>query len=115
MYVLSKFIIEKNKNAISLLRILGYSGAETARIYNNVTAIVVAISLILSLPLARLTMKMLYYSFMGKINGWLTYYVEPYINVAMVLGGGACYLLVHMIQSRGFNKMNMSDAIKRVE
>lgn len=115
MYILSKFIMDKNKGAISLLRILGYTGKEAGKIYNNATAIVVIIALILSLPVARIVMRSLYFVFMQKINGWMVYYVDPMINIEIIVGGAVCYTLVHLLQKRNIGKINMSDALKSVE
>lgn len=115
MYLLSKFVIEKNHKAISLLRILGYTGKEVGRIYNYATAVAVLISLAVSVPIIRIVMRLLYYSFMSKINGWLPYYVAPFINVAIIIVGGLCYMIVHIYNMRKVQKTKMSDLIKSVE
>ena len=48
VYLLSKIILEKNSNAISIVKILGYKGNEIMRLYVAATAIVVFISLVIS-------------------------------------------------------------------
>lgn len=115
MYLLSKLIVEKNAQSVSMLKILGYSDKEAGRLYNRSTAIVVGLSLILTLPLDALAMHALYNYFMNEINGWITYYIAPWIYPSMVVIGIVCYLFVSMLQSRRIKKIPMSQALKNME
>lgn len=115
MYLLAKLIVEKNAQAISMVKILGYNNKEAGKLYNTVTTIVVGLSLIISLPLSCLIMKELYYIFMKKINGWLTFYIAPWIYPAMLGIGVVCYLLVSLIQMKKVRKIPMAQALKNME
>ncbi|CAB1245422.1 ABC transporter permease [Ruminococcaceae bacterium BL-4] len=115
MYLLAKLIVEKNAQAISMVKILGYNNKEAGKLYNTATTIVVGLSLIISLPLSCLIMKELYYIFMKKINGWLTFYIAPWIHPAMLGIGVVCYLLVFLIQMKKVRKIPMAQALKNME
>ena len=65
VYLLSKIILEKNSNAISIVKILGYKGNEIMRLYVAATAIVVFISLVISVPLSDFTIGFLWRAIMG--------------------------------------------------
>ena len=115
IYLLSKMIVEKNADAISMVKILGYNDKEAGRLYNRATAIVVFVSLLVSLPLSYLAMKGIYYLMMQEINGWLTFYVAPWIYFAMVAMGIVCYSIVHWIQMRRIRRIPLARALKNME
>ena len=60
-----------------MLRILGYNKSETAKLYMMSTTIAAVISVLLSLGIAAVVMRVLYDYFMQELAGWLTYYVDP--------------------------------------
>lgn len=115
IYLFSKQITEKNITSISMLKILGYDGREISRIYNMTTGIVMIVSLLISLPLSYLLIKVIYYAMMLDYNGWLTLYFAPWIWPVMTAIGAACYLLVHVFQMKKINKIPLSSALKNDE
>ena len=50
IYLLSKIIIEKNAQSISMTKILGYRNSEINGIYIATTAIVTAVTLLVTIP-----------------------------------------------------------------
>ena len=56
IYLLTKLIIEKNENAISMTKILGYENGEIARLYLMSTTIVLLVADALSVGLGTLVM-----------------------------------------------------------
>lgn len=115
IYLLAKIVIEKNIQSISMIKILGYTNSEASMLYNRSTALVVIISLIISLPICCLAMKDIFFMIMQDMNGWLTFYIAPWIYPAMLATGIVCYAVVHMIQMRKIKKIPMSQALKNVE
>ena len=115
IYLLAKIIIEKNSQSISMVKILGYSDGEVSRLYNRATGIVIVISLLISVPLCELTIRAIYYALMQEFNGWLTYYIAPYVYPAMIIMGILCYTVVNFIQLNRIKKIPMSQALKNVE
>ncbi len=115
IYLLAKLVVEKNAFSISMLKILGYTNREAGRLYNTATAIVVGVSLVVSVPLCQTVIRGIYYVMMQDFSGWLTYYVAPWIYPAMLGIGAACYLVVHGIQMRKIEKIPLSQALKTME
>ena len=115
VYLLSKMIIEKNAQSISMLKILGYSRREISSLYNSATAIAVGVSLVITIPLSALIMKWLYYYYMHEMSGWLTFYIAPWIWPAMLGLGAATYFIVHLIQAKRLDKIPLAQALKNME
>lgn len=115
VYLLSKQVTEKNVQSVSMIKILGYSNKEISKLYNITTGIVMIISLLLSLPASYYFIKIIYYAMMKDFNGWLTFYVAPWIYPAMLAVGVLCYFAVHLIQTERLNKVSMSTALKNIE
>lgn len=115
IYLLSKQVIEKNVQAISMTKILGYSNGEITNLYNVTTGIVMLISLLVSLPFSNWFIKVVYYIMMQSFNGWLTYYIAPWIYPAMVAIGAACYAVVYLVQMRRIRKIPLGEALKNME
>ena len=115
VYLLSKTVIEKNAQSISMLKILGYTQREISSLYNSSTAIAVGVSLAVTTPLSALGMKWLYYYFMSQMSGWLTFYIAPWIWPAMLGLGAATYFIIHMIQLKRLGRIPLSKALKNIE
>lgn len=115
IYLLSKLIIEKNASSISMVKILGYNNREIGKLYNTATAIVVGTSLVISLPLSFLAIKIIYVQMMQEFNGWLTFYIAPHIYLKMLLLGTGAYAFTSFLQSRRIKKVPMSQALKNME
>lgn len=115
VYLLSKIILEKNSNAISIVKILGYKGNEIMRLYVAATAIVVFISLVISVPLSDFTIGFLWRAIMGTYPGWLAYKAPSYVLVEMFVIGVAAYSIIGALQYKKIRKIPMDEALKNVE
>ena len=115
VYLLSKIILEKNSNAISIVKILGYKGNEIMRLYVAATAIVVFISLVISVPLSDFTIGFLWRAIMGTYPGWLAYKAPSYVLVEMFLIGVEAYSIICALQYKKIRKIPMDEALKNVE
>lgn len=115
IYLLSKLIIEKNSNAISMIKILGYTDSEARRLYNRATAIVVIISLLISIPICHFAIKAIYCAMMLDYTGWLTFYIAPWVYVVMFGVGIVCYGIIHLIEMKRIRKIPLSVALKNME
>ncbi len=115
IYLLAKLIIERNASSISMVKILGYSSKESAKLYNTATAIAVAISLLIAVPLTSLLIKVIYYTMMMDYSGWLTYYCAPWIYPAVFVMGAAGYTIVSFILLSKIKKIPLSQALKNME
>ena len=116
IYLLSKVIIEKNAQAISMTKILGYTDGEISRLYILSTSLVVVICLLLSLPIERQIMEVLFREMMlSSISGWITMWVDPMIYVKMMAIGIATYAVVAVLEFRRIRHVPMDEALKNME
>ena len=116
IYLLSKIIIEKNAQSISMVKILGYTNWEISRLYILSTTIVVVICLLASLPVERAVMEVLFREMMlSSISGWITMWVDPMIYVRMFGAGLVTYAVVALLEFRKIKKVPMDEALKNVE
>lgn len=116
IYLLSKIVIEKNAQSISMAKILGYSNAEIARLYIIPTSIVTALLLIITLPLEKSLMEIIFYQMMmTSMSGWIPFYVSPTLFPEMFVIGILTYAVVAVIEYRKVRKISMEEALKNVE
>ena len=116
IYLLSKIIIEKNAQSISMVKILGYTNGEISRLYIFSTSIVVVICLLVSLPIETALMNVLFREMMlASISGWITLWIDPMIYVQMFAAGIITYGLVALLEFRRVKKVPMDEALKNVE
>ncbi len=115
IYLLSKIIIEKNGQAISMAKILGYAEGEIGRLYILPTSIVVVALLLLSLPIERVVMESLFRVIMQtSVNGWIPLYFDPAIYLKMFALGFGAYLVVAALELWRIRKVPMDLALKEV-
>ena len=116
IYLLSKIIIEKNAQSISMTKILGYSDREISSLYLLSTTIMVVVFLLLSFPIETVLMNALFRGIMiSSISGWIPLYIDPVLYVKMFLLGFGTYLLVALIEYRRIKKVPMDQALKNIE
>ena len=116
IYLLSKIIIEKNAQSISMVKILGYTNGEISKLYIMSTSLVVVFCLLLSLPLETVIMKVLFREMMlSSISGWITLWIDPMIYVQMFAAGIITYGIVALLEFRRVKKVPMDEALKNVE
>ena len=116
IYLLSKIIIEKNAQSISMVKILGYTNGEISRLYILSTSVVVVLCLLLSLPIETAVMNVLFREMMlASISGWITLWIDPMIYVQRFGAGIVTYGLVALLEFRRVKKVPMDEALKNVE
>lgn len=116
MYLLSKQIIEKNSQSISMVKILGYSNGEIGGLYIFATTIAVLVSLILSAPICYYGLKCLFHTYLyTEISGYIPYIISKTIFVKVVIYGIVSYAVVAVLQMIKIGKIPKSDALKNVE
>ena len=116
IYLLSKIIIEKNAQSISMTKILGYTNGEISRLYIMSTSLMVVICLLVSLPLETVIMKVLYREMMlQSLSGWITLWIDPLIYVQMFVIGIVTYTVIAVLEYRKIRKVPMGEALKNVE
>lgn len=115
VYLLSKIIIEKNAQSISMTKILGYRNSEINGLYVLPTSIVVIASMILTIPICHYIMKYVCIQVFADYPGWLEYYVPFYVFVKMVILGICGYAVIAFLQNRKVKKVPLGEALKNAE
>lgn len=116
VYLLSKMMIEKNAQSISMAKILGYSGAEIARLYLLPTTLVVVLCLAASLPVVVVLMRAIFrVMMMESMSGWIALWVSPTLFPRMMAYGLAAYAVVAALEYRRIRRVPMDEALKNVE
>lgn len=116
MYLLSKQIIEKNAQSISMVKILGYTGGEIGGLYIVATSIVVILSLFLTIPICHAVLRWAFSSYLYTvISGYIPFMISNTVYVRMVLLGIGAYIVVAAFQMRKISRIPKSDALKNVE
>lgn len=115
IYLLTKIIIEKNENAISMTKILGYDNKEIASLYLMSTTIVVVIEAALGTLIGVSVMKLAWKIIMFSYSGWFAFAMQPvgYLQMfGFVLIG---YLIVLFFDFGRIKRIPMDEALKNVE
>lgn len=115
IYLLSKIIIEKNAQSISMTKILGYSDGEISSLYVLATSIVTVGSIILTIPVVNFIMEYLCVTMLSTYPGWLPYYVPFTAYIEMAAAGILAYAIIAFIQYRKVKKVPLDIALKNVE
>ncbi len=115
IYLLSKIIIEKNAQSISMTKILGYMNSEIGNLYVAATAIVVIVSTAVTIPVSNGIISVIWKEMLGDYAGWLPYYVPKIAFVKMFAAGLVTYGAVALFQMHRIKKIPMTDALKNTE
>lgn len=115
IYLLSKIIIEKNAQSISMAKILGYRNSEINGIYIATTAIVTVVTLLITIPLSDYLLGQLFIIFMRDYPGWLPYrsFVSVYAKTALI--GIGSFAVIALALTRKIKKVPLADALKNVD
>lgn len=115
IYLLTKIIIEKNENAISMTKILGYENHEIARLYLLSTTIVLIVADAISVFLGTIVMDAAWKMIMFSYSGWYTFKVDPAGYLKMFLFVLIGYLIVLGFDFKRIKKIPLDKALKNVE
>ena len=115
MYLLARLILDKNRDSISMLKILGYSDREAGSLYNSATFIVVIVTLLLGTPLTIVILGKVWELYLIQMHGWLEYYIAPWIPPVMIVAGILSYYLISRVLLWRVRKIPLSAALKNME
>ncbi len=115
IYLLTKIIIEKNENAISMAKILGYENREIASLYLFSTTVFLIAADAASVILGAFVMEQAWKAIMFSYSGWFGFVIEPMGYLKMFLFVLIGYLVVMAFDFRRIQKIPMEEALKNVE
>ena len=112
IYLLTKLIIEKNENAISMTKILGYENKEIAGLYMLSTTIVLVIADIISVILGVIVMNTVWRVMLFSYSGWYAFHFYPSGYAKMFVFILMGYLIVMVLDFNRIRKIPMDKALK---
>ncbi|MBO4292718.1 MAG: ABC transporter permease, partial [Lachnospiraceae bacterium] len=116
VYLLSKQIIERNTVSISMAKILGFTGGEIGGLYIVSTTLVVAASLLVSVPVVDRLMRLIFKTYLyRRMSGYLPYCVSSSCYMKMILLGLCSYVIVIVLQLFKIRRIKKSMALKNLE
>ncbi|MBO4863123.1 MAG: ABC transporter permease [Eubacterium sp.] len=115
IYLLTKIIIEKNENPISMVKILGYENKEISSLYMTSTTLVVILSCIVGIVAGYYAMNVFFKLYLMQMEGWFKFVITPMGFVKMFVFGFVSYLIVMFFDYNRIKKIPMDEALKRVE
>jgi putative ABC transport system permease protein len=116
MYLLSKQVIEKNAQSISMTKILGFTDGEIGGLYIVATSVVVVISLLVAIPITDAILRWMFHSYLyTEMTGYIPYIISNSCFITMLVLGLISYCIVAIMQLIKIRKIPKSDALKNVE
>ena len=116
IFILTKTIIEKNAQSISMTKILGYTDHEISLIYIVSTTILVSLFILITVPLDYVILKPIFEVMMKeKMAGWIALNIRPITFVYTALIGFVSYFVVMVLEYKKIKKIPMQNALKNVE
>lgn len=115
IYLLSKLVIEKNAQSISMTKILGYTNREISGLYIMTTSIVVIAAFILTMPLVDKLMEVVCVVMLSEFAGWIPYYIPGDAFVKIIIAGIVTYAVIALMQFGKVKRVPLDVALKTVE
>ncbi|MEE0369130.1 MAG: hypothetical protein UEB92_00910 [Clostridia bacterium] len=93
-----------------------YTNDEIGKLYIWSTTIVVIICLLLSLPIEKAIMGVVFREMMlSSVSGWIALWIDPKIYLKMFLIGIGTYAVVSLLEYRRICRIPMDEALKNAE
>lgn len=115
IYLLTKIIIEKNENAISMTKILGYKPQEIASLYLMSTTWVMIVVELVAVFVGRAIMGIVWRIFLYSMPGWFPFYMDTMSLVKIFMFVFLAFILIMLLDYRRIRKIPMDEALKHVE
>ena len=115
IYLLTKIIIEKNENAISMTKILGYRPGEIASLYLVSTTWVMLVVEFVAVFAGRSIMGIVWKIFLMSMPGWFPFYMEKSSSVKGFVLVFIAFLVIMFFDYLRIRRIPMDEALKNVE
>lgn len=115
IFLLSKLVVEKNAQSISMTKILGYTNKEISGLYIMSTSLVVILSFILTMPVVNELMRVVCVIMLSGFAGWMPYYIPSSAFTKIIVAGISAYAVIAFMQFGKVKKIPLDVALKNVE
>lgn len=116
MYLISKVIIEKNAQSVSMTKILGYSDKEINGLYIHSITVATLVCILITIPICSTLLVQIYRVMLKEMmTGWMLLDIKPVIYLKMAVIAIVSYVSVAIIETGKIKKIPMEQALKNVE
>ena len=115
IYLITKIIIEKNRQSISMVKVLGYENKEISKLYIRTTTFLMIVFDILSVFAAYVVIDWFWRKVMSRMSGWFSIFISWKSYIIMVVALYAAYLVISFIDFHRIKRIPLSEALKNVE
>jgi len=115
MFLLTKLIIERNAQSISMTKILGYTTSEISRVYLIPTTWAVVISAVISVVISKLLMTFVWIQMFQDISGYFAFVLDEKGMLRMCAYILLAYALVTVLDFGRIRKIPLAEALKNAE
>ena len=98
-----------------MAKILGYSDKEINRLYIRTTTIVSVVSLVVTIGLCIVLLKVICEVAFAEYSSYLEFYMEPLDLLKVLAAGLITYAVISFFQIKKIKAIPMTDALKNVE
>jgi putative ABC transport system permease protein len=112
LYLVTSLIIEENKNTISLFKIFGYRRREIRSLILNSSTLVILVGFIVAIPIAMVSMGVLYGYLGNIINLMLPTIISPLYVLISFIAIMLTYQLSKWMCAKSVEAVPMSEALK---
>lgn len=115
MYILTKLVMDRNRNHISFLKVMGYTNEEIKKLYLHATTYVVLFSLIISLPICGVGMYYILQIAFMRFACYIELYLPlPYYLLTLVIGC-VTYFIIQFILTKRVDAIDLGNILKENE
>ena len=116
MYLMTKQVIEKNRQSIAMTKILGFHNGEIGALYVLMSFLVVLVSMAIMVPVARAALQWMFKSMLyTEMSGYFPFIVSNSCYIYTIILGVGCYALVSVLLLVKINRIPKSEALKNIE
>ncbi|SCW51108.1 putative ABC transport system permease protein [Eubacterium ruminantium] len=115
IYLITKIIIEKNRQSISMVKVLGYDNNEISKLYIRTTSILMIIFDFLSVFIAYFVINWFWRKMLSEMSGWFTINISFISYIIMIVAIYVAYLIISFIDFNRIKRIPLSEALKNVE
>ena len=115
IYLLTKTLIDRSARSIAYMKVFGYKNREIDKLYLRSITVGVVISLLVSVPILRELIGVVYTLMLAAQNGNYVYTLTLQIVVIDLVVALSTYLVVALLHMRHIKKVPLSLALKVVE
>ena len=115
MYLMMKMMIDRSAFGISLMKIFGFNDGEVRKLYLDGNFIIVAISALLGVPLAKIVMDALYPMMISNVAFGPDMRLLPWLYAAIFALVFASYFLISLLLNKRLKCVTPVEVLKRRE